>query len=361
MKKVVSIILALVLVFSFTACSQPAPAPAPAPEAPAAETPAAPSDDPFASLDPVELTYGNGAALGAAGDLWGMEFCKIVEQKTNGKLKVGYFPNMQLGNDSEMQQQMLAGEIDIVSLQTAPTTPFVPEVAVFDLPLAFAKYDAATIDKVLNDSPFNTLLNQAYAKAGLINLGFLQGATFREMTSNKEIKTVDDFKGIKIRTMDAKFHLAFWKALGANPTPLAFPELYMSLQQGVVAAQENANDTNVSAKFYEVQKYLVNTHHILYLNQFLMNKSKFDSLDPAYQKAIQESVAEATGVIAAQMTKLNDDNKKILVDNGMTSLEFEPAFYDELIEKSKSVYDEIRQAIGTELVDSLVNELEKAK
>lgn len=361
MKKVVSIILALLLVFSFTACSKPASQPAQAQEeAPKAESPAAPSDDPYANLEPVELIYGNGAALGAAGDLWGLEFCKIVEKKTNGKLKVAYFPNMQLGNDSEMQQQMLAGDIDIVSLQTAPTTPFVPEVAVFDLPLVFAKYDAATIDKVLNDSPFNELINKAYAKAGLINLGFLQGATFREMTSNKEIRSIEDFKGIKIRTMDNKFHLAFWRSLGANPTPLPFPELFMSLQQGVVEAQENANDTNVSAKFYEVQKYLVNTHHILYLNQFLMNKSKFDSLDPAYQKAIRESVAEATAVIAAQMSKLNEDNKKILIENGMKSLEFGPEFYDALIEKGKPVYDEIRKAIGDELVDSLINELKKA-
>lgn len=362
MKKVVSIALVLLLVFSLAACAQKAPQETSASkETPKTESPAESTADPYANLEPIELVYGNGAALGAAGDLWGMEFCKIVEKKTNGKLKVGYFPNMQLGNDAEMQQQMLAGDIDIVSLQTAPTTPFVPEVAVFDLPLAFAKYDANAIDKVLNDSPFNEMINKGYSKANLICLGFLQGGTFREMTSNKEIRSIEDFAGIKIRTMDSKFHLAFWKALGANPTPLPFPELYMSLQQGVVAAQENANDTNVSSKFYEVQKYLVNTHHILYLNQFLMNKSKFDSLDPAYQKAIRESVAEATGVIAPQMTKLNDEKKAILVKNGMTSCEFDEAFYNKLIEKSQTVYEEIRKQIGDELVDSLVNELKKAK
>lgn len=362
MKKVISFLLALMLVVSLVACAQPAqtpaPAPAPAPSAPA-ENPAPSSNDPFAALTPVELRFGNGAAIGAAGDLWGEQFCKLVEEKTNGKLTVSYFPNMQLGNDSEMVQQMLAGDIDIVAQQTAPTTEFVPEVAVFDLPMAFAKYDAATIDKVLNDSPFNALINEAYGKAGLINLGFLQGATFREMTSNKEIRTFEDFKGLKIRTMNNKNHMAFWEALGANPTPLAFSELYISLQQGVVDAQENANDTNVNSKFNEVQKYLVNTHHILYLNQFLMNKNKFDSLDPAYQEAIKEAVSEATADIAAQMTEINDKNKAKLIESGMTSIEFESAFYDELIEKSKTVYDNIRAAIGNELVDSLTSELEK--
>lgn len=357
MKKIVSILLVLMLVFSMTACSQPEPSsePAPAPETPAD------SSDPFASLDPVELVYGNGAAIGAVGDLWGQEFIKAVETKTNGKLKVNYFPNMQLGNDSEMLQQMLAGEIDIVSLQTAPTTPFVPEVAVFDIPLVFAKYNAATINKVLNDSPFTELINKAYGKANLINLGYLQGATFREMTSNREIRSLEDFKGLKIRTMDAKFHVAFWKALGANPTPLPFPELYLALQQGVVEAQENATDTSVNAKFYEVQDYLVNTHHILYLNQFLMNKSKFNSLDPAYQKAIKESVAEATGIIGAQMEKINLDSKAILVEKGMKSIEFDSAFYDAIIEKAQPVYEEIKKEVGAELVDTLVRELQKAQ
>jgi tripartite ATP-independent transporter DctP family solute receptor len=356
MKKVVSIILAFVLVFSLAACAKPAPAPA----APAAETPAANSNDPFAALAPVELKFGNGAAIGAAGDLWALEFNRIVEEKTNGKLKVAYFPNMQLGNDSEMVQQMLAGDIDIVAQQTAPTTEFVPEVAVFDLPMAFAKYDAATIDKVLNNSGFTTLLNEAYGKAGLVNLGFLQGATFRETTSNKELRKLEDFKGLKIRTMNNKNHMAFWKELGANPTPLAWSEVYISLQQGVVEAQENATDTCVNAKLDEVQKYLVNTHHILYLNQFLMNKNKFNSLDPAYQQAIKEAVAEASGVIAPQMASIDADNKAKLIAAGMTSIEFEPAFYDTLIEKSKPVYDGVSAAIGEALVNSLMSELENA-
>lgn len=361
MKKVVSIVLALILMFSLTACAKPVPQEtSTTQDATKTESSAASSNDPYASLAPVELKFGNGAAVGAAGDLWGIEFCKIVEKKTNGKLKVAYFPNMQLGNDSEMVQQMLAGDIDIVAQQTAPTTEFVPEVAVFDLPMAFAKYNAATIDKVLNNSPFTELLNKVYGKAGLINLGFLQGATFREMTSNKEIRKIEDFKGVKIRTMNNKNHMAFWKALGANPTPLAFSELYIALQQGVVEAQENANDTNVNSKFNEVQKYLVNTNHILYLNQFLMNKSKFESLDPAYQKAIRESVAEATAAIAPQMSKINDENKAKLIAAGMVSIEFEPAFYDQLIEKAEPVYDQIRAAIGNELVDSLTSELEKA-
>ncbi|MDR1732225.1 MAG: TRAP transporter substrate-binding protein, partial [Synergistaceae bacterium] len=255
---------------------------------------------PYDSLAPVTLRYGNGAALGAAGDVWGEAFCRYVAEITGGKLTVDYFPNSQLGVDNEMQTQMLNGDIDIVSCQPGQTTTFVPSVAFYDLPLLFAKYDAAAIDKALNHSDFTGLINEKYAASGMICLGVLQGATYRVMTSNVKIEKLADFKGIKIRTQNSPYHLAFWKALGANPTPLPFTELYMSLQQGVVDAQENANDTNLSSNFQEVQKFLVNIRQLLYVNQFLMNKAKFDSLDPAYQTAIREALAKATGEIAAK-------------------------------------------------------------
>ena len=315
---------------------------------------------PYASLPPVKLIYGNGAANGAAGDLWGIDFCERVAAITGGKLTVDYFGNSQLGVDSELQQQMLAGDIDIVSCQPAQTTSFVPEVAVFDLPMVFAKYNAKAIDKALNDSSFTRLINDGYGKKGMTCLGFLQGGTFRETTSNREIRTLSNFSGLKIRTMDSKYHLMFWRALGANPTPLAFTELYMSLQQGVVEAQENANDTNVSSQFFEVQKYLVNTHHILYLNQFLINKSKFDSLAPEYQQAIRQAVTEATAKLAPDMQKINDDNKAIMIQRGMTSIEFQPSFIDEVVTKADEVYRAIREEIGNPIVDALINELAAA-
>ena len=316
---------------------------------------------PYASLAPVTLIYGNGAANNAAGDLWGKAFCEAVANITGGKLTVNYFGNSQLGVDSELQQQMLAGDIDIVSCQPAQTTSFVKEVAVFDLPMVFAKYNARTIDKALNDSSFTRLINEGYARSNMICLGFLQGATFREMTSNKEIRSLNDFTGVRIRTMDSRFHLMFWRALGANPTPLPFTELYMSLQQGVVDAQENANDTNVSAQFYEVQKYLVNTHHIIYLNQFLMNKRKFDGLAPAYQDAVRQAVAQATAKLAPDLQKINDDNKAIMIQRGMTSIEFPPTFIDEVVKKADEVYRAIRADIGNPIVDALIKELEANK
>ena len=312
----------------------------------------------YDDLKPETLRYGNGAALGAAGDLWGIAFCKQVEKITGGKLKIDYFGNSQLGVDSELQTQMLAGDIDIVSCQPGQTTTIVPAVAVYDLPLVFAKYDAKTIDRALNASEFTKLMDKKYAASRMICLGVLQGATYRVMTSNKKIDKVGDFKGIKIRTMNSPNHLAFWKGLGAKPTPLPFTELYMSLQQGVVQAQENANDTNLSSNFQEVQKYLVNVKQLLYMNQFLMNRKKFESLAPAYQKAIRDAVKAATEEIAPSLAKIDSECRDKLVKGGMTNLTYNNAFYDDVIKASQPVYAKISGDIGKDVVDALIKALE---
>ncbi len=367
MKKLLILLLIIGMTLSVVACSKPvteAPE-APAAEAPAAETPAveAPAvEEPaegFAALDPVKLIGADNAGVGAAAQLYGQLIAKKVEEMTDGQLTIDYFPNSQLGNDQELQGQMLAGDIDFVIAQTAQTVSFVPEVAIFDLPMVFAKYDAETIDYALNNSEFTEMINEAYKAKNMYVLHYLQGGTYRETTSNKNIETIDDFNGLKIRTMENPNHMAFWKALGASPTPLPWPEVYVSLQQGLVDAQENATDTNVGANFQEVQDYLIMTHHILYCNQFLINAEKFDSLDPMYQEALQKAVDEAAVEIEADLAKINDDNRQKLVDGGMELIEFEPSFIDEVLAKAEGVYKSIGEAIGQEYVDALLKALEK--
>lgn len=353
-KKILIFLMALTMIFT-AACSQPAPAPAPAPAETPAETPAATG---FDALEPVKLIGADNAGVGAAAQLYGELVTAKVAEITGGKLTIDYFPNSQLGNDQELQAQMLAGDIDLVIAQTAQTVSFVPEVAIFDLPMVFAKYDAATIDKALNKSEFTTKINEAYKAKNMYVLHYLQGGTFRETTSNKKIASIDDFNGLKIRTMENQNHMAFWQAMGASPTPLPWSEVYVSLQQGLVDAQENATDTCVGANLQEVQDYLIMTHHILYCNQFLINASKFDSLDPLYQEALQQAVNEAAVEIEAQLTEINETNKVKLVEGGMELVEFEASFIDEVLAKAQGVYDKIGADIGQGYVDSLLNALE---
>lgn len=359
MKKM--LVLVLIASMLLAACGSPAPAPA-QPSQPAdqpADQPAAASG--FDALAPVTLIGADNSGVGAIAQLYGELVTEKVAAITGGQLTIDYFPNSQLGNDQELQGQMLAGDIDFVIAQTAQTVSFVPEVAIFDLPMVFAKYTAEEIDYALNRSPFYELINQAYANKNMYILHYLQGGTFRETTSNKAIRSIDDFNGLRIRTMENQNHMAFWQSLGASPTPLPWPEVYVSLQQGLVDAQENATDTNVGANFQEVQNYLIMTHHILYCNQFLINASKFDSLDPLYQEALMQAVKEAAAEIEAGLAAVNDENKQILVDGGMELIEFDESFVDQVLVKAQGVYDSIGNAIGQEYVDALLNALENAQ
>ena len=361
MKKLLMILLIAAMTLLPIACTQQeAPAPAPPEEQPGQpEQPEQPEPGGFDALQPVVLIGADNAGVGAAAQLYGELIVEKVNEITGGKLTIDYFPNSQLGNDQELQGQMLAGDIDFVIAQTAQTVSFVPEVAIFDLPMVFAKYDAETIDYALNKSAFTEKINEAYKAKNMYCLHFLQGGTFRETTSNKNIQSIDDFNGLKIRTMENKNHMAFWQAMGAAPTPLPWPEVYISLQQGLVHGQENATDTCVGANLQEVQDYLIMTHHILYCNQFLINASKFDSLDPLYQEALQQAVDEAAVVIEAKLTEIDVDNKQILIDGGMELVEFDASFIDEVLEKAKGVYESIGKDIGQDYVDSLLGALEQ--
>jgi TRAP-type C4-dicarboxylate transport system substrate-binding protein len=186
----------------------------------------------------------------------------------------------------------------------------------------------------------------------------LQNATFRLTTANKDLKTLEDYKSLKIRTMSNKNHMAFWTAIGAEPTPLAWPEVYFALQSGTVAAEENAADTIVGANLNEVQKYLACTNHILYANQICMNKKAYDGLDPAYQKALNQAVTEALAEMRPKLADIDKKNKDDLKGKGMTIINYDNAFFAKILELPgvKKLYSDIDgqvKGLGKVLMDDL--------
>lgn len=163
------------------------------------------------------------------------KFKELVEQKTNGKIKVEVYPNAQLGADREAIEGVQVGNITMTICSTAPQANFVKSLALFDTPFVFESKDVA---RKVFDGSFKEVIGKEYEKAGFKLLGFSDQG-FRELTLNKPVQTPDDLKGIKIRTMENPYHMAVWKALGANPTPIAFNEVYTALQQKTVDGQEN--------------------------------------------------------------------------------------------------------------------------
>lgn len=317
-------------------------------------------DGPYGHLPRMELVAADTAGKGSAGQLFGELVSAKTAEITQGRLTIDYHPNGDLGGDADLLRQVQCGGIDIVVCQTAPVASFIPEMAVFDLPMVFSRYDGDTIDRVLNDhqSQFFVQLSQAYERRDLHLLGFLQNATYRLTTANKPLNTLEDYKNLQIRTMENSNHMNFWSAIGANPTPLAFSELYFSLSSGAIDAQENAADSCVGINLQEVQKYLACTNHILYANQIAISKASFDELPAEYQEALSQAVAEALAEMRPKLAQLDADNKKFMTDYGMTMIEYDSSFFQEILELDtvKSLYDRIDgdvNGLGTTLRQSL--------
>lgn len=209
----------------------------------------------------------------------------VLEDKSGGKIKLTIYPNGQLGSDAEVIASCLKGDIDLVYQSGSTHQSQVPETQIFDTPFLFSGVDTDKLYSVISDSEFRDIYNEANEKAGLKCL-MLRACNSMNLTSNKEVTSMDDFKGLKIRTAQSESRMAIWRALGANPTPLAFSELYMALQNGTVDAQDNSLENAVTSGAAEVQKYLIPTQSMMPSLDVTMNKAKFDSLPEAYQKLI---------------------------------------------------------------------------
>ena len=347
MKKIPVFILTIAIVFSLTACG-------------GAENKTADADNPYSKLPAVELIAADSTSEGTAGQLFGEYFAQRASEITEGKLTINYHPNGELGDDMDLIRKMQSDEIQLVVCQTAPIVSFIPEMAVFDLPMVFSGYDGERINSVLNgENEFRTALSKAYEKAGFHLLGFLQNGTYRLTTANRNLASLDDFKGLRIRTMENSNHMAFWSALGAKPTPLPWSEVYGALEKGSIEAQENAADTCFGASLQDVQEYLACTDHILYCNQISINREAWDSLEPAFQAAIEQAAAEAIEYMRPLLADVDAYHKQKLVESGMKLIEYDVSFYDSILalDGVKALYDEIdnnrADGLGTLLKEEL--------
>ena len=207
-----------------------------------------------------------------------------VEAATDGKVTIEIFPNMQLGGEVEMIKQVLTGSLDITSPSNAPLTNFVPALKIFDMPFLFR--DEAHMIAVLR-GPVLQDIAEIVATSGIRLLGVFNVGV-RHIMSNKPVRTMDDLKGLKIRTMQSKYHMAAFNAFGANATPISYAELYSSLQTGVVDGAEAANTNYFEKKFYEVAPYWGQVGWTILTAPLIMSEKKFASLPSDVQQALLE-------------------------------------------------------------------------
>ena len=285
-------------------------------------------------------------------------FAKIVESQTNGDIEVQVFSGGKLGDERPNIEAAQLNNIQVATPSGGVLANFSKKIRVINLP--FLLTDQKVAYKVLNESAVGQKLLDSLSEIGLIGLAFGDYG-MRNLTSKKEIKNMANLKGLKIRTMKVPDHLALWKNMGANPTPIAFSELYTALQQGVADGQENPYETIFLSKFYEVQKYITVVGHIYDLQPIIMSKTFYDGLPPNYQHIVRNAAQIANKYLWYITGKQNDTFKQQCEKAGMIVNYFSKEEMAKSLEVNKSLVDQIRKVAGDKLVDEYITAVEAAK
>lgn len=221
-----------------------------------------------------------------------LKFAEIVNKEAAGKLKVEVFPANQLGNVKDVIENVMTGSVHMYMGGTSETSLFQPEFAVMDAPYLFRDYDhlmKGAKSDVVKEMGAKLEKNRGVT---LLTAEIYYGA--RHLTTrNKPIKTPADLKGMLVRAPDQPIYLEAVRAMGATPTPVAFSDLYMALKQGVVDGQENPIPTIYTYKYYEAQKYLMLTGHMLRVNVVGADASWYNKLSPELKGIIRKALDEA--------------------------------------------------------------------
>ena len=217
-------------------------------------------------------------------------FAELVGTRSGGKLKVNIFPGGVLGGDAANVSALQGGTLEIVVLNSGILAAQVKDFVVYDFPFMFA--NAKEVDAVVGGA-FGQKLHAKLQDKGIVGLAYWE-LGFRQITNGKRaIQKVDDLAGLKLRVIPNPINIDWVKALGANPTPLAFPELYAALEQKAVDGQENPASVILANKFAEVQKYLTLTNHQYNPQSMIFSKKIWDTLNDAERKIIADAATEA--------------------------------------------------------------------
>ena len=279
----------------------------------------------------------------------GMEkFAELVAAKSGGKLKINLFPGGVLGGDAPNVSALQGGTLEMAVMNSGILASQVKDFEAFDMPFMFA--NAKEADAVV-DGAFGQKMHAKLADKGLVGIAYWE-LGFRNITNSKRaITKVEDIEGLKLRVIPNAINVDWVKALGANPTPMAFPEVYAALESKAIDGQENPLNVIAANKFAEVQKFLVLSNHQYNPQSVLVSKKIWDTLTPAEQKILADAAQEAGKIERQTARDANAGHLDALKKAGMTVTEFSPAEQAKLREKLKPVVDKHGAAIAATIGD----------
>lgn len=270
-----------------------------------------------------------------------LKFKELVEEKTDGSVTIEVYLNGELGDEEETIEQVDAGVIDIARVDGTILVPYVSEIEVFTLPYIF---DDDAHKWSVFEGEIGEQIGERLAEKGFVNLGFLESG-WRSFYSTKEINSLADLKGLKIRVQDSQVYIKMMDLFGANATPMSFSEVFTSLQTGVVDAAENDAVSFVSAGHYEVAKHYLKDEHSADINLFVMNKKIFDKLTEEQQQAILEAAKEAVDWEKEYAYGLQEEAQRTAEAAGVVFVNADKAEFQAAVEPIYDMYPQYKDMI----------------
>ena len=262
-----------------------------------------------------------------------LEMARIVREKSGGQVEIAIYPSMQLGGEKAMLEGLLLGAIDIVVTANGAVTNFAPGMGVLDLPFLFDSREHMYL--VLDGAVGDELAKRLEAR-GFHLLAFYEAGVRHIMTADRPVHSIDDLRGLKMRTMPVPAHIASFNAYGANAVAVDYSELYGGLQTGLVDGAEAANTNYSNKKFYEVAPYWAQLGWVMLTADLLMSDARFRALPADVQDILSEAALESAHYERRLYAESDNSLLDSLEQQGVSVTYPDPAPFREA---SKTVYE----------------------
>lgn len=274
------------------------------------------------------------------------EFERQIEARSGGEVEFELVTGGQLGKDIDVINGMRLGTHEL-SIACSPVQSIEPKLGLFEAPFLITSRDQA---KAIVFGEIGDELMASLTEKGIIGLTLTE-LGFRQITNNvRPIRTVDDIAGLKIRVPSSPFRQATYRALGANPTPIAFGETYAALRQGVVDGQENPLPSIYGAKFHEVQRYVTLANYLFTPCTIMASPVYFEQWGPEIQRWVRESALAAAEYSFERGAELDAQYVEEMRETSEVN-EIEPDSFREVV---RPLWDEIAEKVGPDLMDRAI-------
>lgn len=297
----------------------------------------------------ISANFGHGFPEGSIHHKAATEFAEEVTKLSDGSIDIHVFHSGQLGSAREMFEGLQLGTLEMTWVPTARISGFAPQLQLFDLPFIFKDMDF--LEEVVDGSVGQQLLD-SLADQQVTGVGFYIDG-FKAMTANKPLRTLEDFDGVKFRTMESEIVMSFYRSLGANPVPMDYAEVYNGLQMGTIDAQENPIVLIHDMKFYEVQKHLTVSEHAALAGVLVYSTQWFDGLNDEQQSILMNAGRK---LVKRQRQLARDIEKKdldVIRDAGTKVYTLSPEEKKPLREASQGIQAEYVKKHGDKLLKQI--------